>query len=97
MQFELIYSTEADETLSSLEAQNDRKLAKVLKALGLMQTDIRNRGLHTHKYDALEGPNGEPVFEAYVENNTPGAYRVFWHYGPGRGVISIISITSHPE
>jgi hypothetical protein len=52
--------------------------------------------LHTHKYNALEGPNGEEVFEAYVENNTPGAYRIFWHYGPGRGIISIIAITPHP-
>lgn len=96
MQFELVYSVEADETLERLEARNDRKLAKVQKTLGLMQTDIRNKGLQTHKYSAIEGPNGEPVFEAYVENNTPGAYRVIWHYGPGKGNISIISIIPHP-
>ncbi len=45
----------------------------------------------------LEGPSGEPVFEAYVENNTPGAYRVMWYYGPGRGVISIVYIIPHLE
>ncbi len=96
MQFELIYSVEADETLDRLEAQNDKKLIKVQRTLGLLQTDLRNKGLQTHKYQALQGPNGEEVFEAYVENNTPGAYRIFWHYGPGRGVISIIAITPHP-
>lgn len=96
MHFELIYSTEANETLDRLEAQDDKKLAKVQKTLGLMQTDLRNRGLQTHKYHSLAGPDGEEVFEAYVENDTPGAYRVFWHYGPGREVISIIAITPHP-
>ncbi len=96
MQFELRYSDEANETLNRLEAQNDRRLAKVQKALGMMQTDLRNKGLKTHKFSSLRGPNGEEVFEAYVENNTPGAYRVFWHYGPGKGVLSIISIIPHP-
>ena len=97
MQFELVYSDEANETLDRLEAQDDKKLIKVQKTLGLMQTDIRNRGLQTHKYSALEGPNGEPVFEAYVENNMPGAYRVMWYYGPDKGTISIVSIIPHPD
>ena len=82
--------------LTGLKRTMIGKLAKVQKTLGLLQTDLRNRGLQTHKYNALEGLNGEEVFEAYVENNTPGAYRVFWHYGPGRGIISIIAITPHP-
>jgi hypothetical protein len=42
------------------------------------------------------GPNGEEVFEAYAENNTPGAYRIFWVYGPGKDVITILAITAHP-
>jgi 3'-phosphoadenosine 5'-phosphosulfate sulfotransferase len=47
---------------------------------------------------------GKKVFEAYVQQNTPGAYRVFWYYGPDevdksgkRPVITIIAITPHPE
>jgi hypothetical protein len=44
----------------------------------------------------MHGENGEEVFEAYAENNTPGAYRIFWHYGPGKDVITIIAITPHP-
>lgn len=96
MRYKLAYSADANETLDRLEEQNTGKLRKVQKTLGLLETDVRNRGLQTHKYNALKGPNGEEVFEAYVESNTPGAYRVFWHYGPGRGVISIIAITPHP-
>ena len=38
----------------------------------------------------------EDVFEAYAENNTPGAYRIFWYYGPGKNQITILAITPHP-
>lgn len=96
MQFSLIYSADADETLNSLEAENTKKSVKVLKALGYMQTNIKHQGLHTHEYEGHTGNNGEKVFEAYVENRTPGAYRIFWHYGPGQGVITVLAITPHP-
>lgn len=76
MQFSLVYSEEANETLDRLEAENTRKSAKVLKALGYMQTNIKHQGLHTHEYDGRTGSNGEKVFEAYIENHTPGAYRI---------------------
>ena len=36
------------------------------------------------------------VFEAYAQHRTPGAYRVFWCYGPGPGEITILAITPHP-
>jgi len=52
--------------------------------------------LNTHKYESLSGPNGEEIFEAYAENKTPGAFRVFWYYEPEQGVITILAITSHP-
>ena len=61
-----------------------------------MATNLRHPSLKTHKYDTLYGPNEEEVFEAYVENKTPAAFRVFWYYGPGKGVITVIAITPHP-
>jgi len=39
---------------------------------------------------------GEKVFTAYAQNRTPGAYRVFWAYGPDQETITIIAITPHP-
>ena len=30
------------------------------------------------------------------ENDTPGAYRVFWCYGPDRRQITIVAITPRP-
>jgi hypothetical protein len=96
MQFSLVYSEVANETLERLEVENSKKSNKVLKALGLMATNIKHQGLHTHKYDAYAGPNGEEVFEAYVENHTPGAYRIYWYYGPTKGSITVLAITPHP-
>lgn len=96
MEFQLQFSTQARDTLGNLEQTDPKKYKKVLKTLGLMSTNLRHPGLKTHKYDALEGPNKEEVFEAYVENKTPAAFRVFWYYGPGKNVITILAITPHP-
>ncbi|MGD0075854.1 MAG: hypothetical protein ABSD31_16155 [Candidatus Binataceae bacterium] len=73
-----------------------KRLKSVQKALGLLQTDSRHPSLHTHKYESLKGPRGEEVFEAYAENRTPAAYRIFWFYGPGKNEITIVAITPHP-
>lgn len=97
MNFRLILQSPARETLEALAGQDETKYAKVQKTLGLMQTNLKHPGLHTHKNASRVGPNKEEVFEAYVENRTPGAYRVFWHYGPGQGVLTILSIVPHPN
>lgn len=96
MQFRLEFQPEAEETLANLQQIDQKKYKKVLKTLGLMQTNMRHPGLKTHKYNSLYGPEGEDVFEAYVENRTPGAFRVFWYYGPDKNVITILAITPHP-
>ena len=94
--FELRFSNEAKQVLAELEGSDIKKYSKVRKTLGLMETNLRHPGLKTHQYDTISGANGEDVFEAYVENKTPAAFRVFWHYGPGKGLITILDITSHP-
>ncbi|MCP2727035.1 hypothetical protein [Limnofasciculus baicalensis] len=96
MDFRLEFSTEARNILANLQEVDPKKYKKVLKTLGLMSSNLRHPSLHTHKYDSLSGPNSEEVFEAYVENRTPGAFRVFWYYGPSQGAITIIAITPHP-
>jgi hypothetical protein len=69
----------------------------VRKTLGLLETQgPRYPGLNSHPYSSLQGPNGEDVWESYAENKTPAAFRVFWYYGPGRGVITVVAITPHP-
>jgi hypothetical protein len=96
MEFRLEFQPEAEETLLELEQTDPKKHKKVLKTLALMETNLRHPGLKTHEYASLQGPSGEKVFEAYVENRTPGAFRVFWHYGPEQGILTILAITPHP-
>ncbi len=61
-----------------------------------METDLRYPSLQTHGYSELDGANREKVFESYAQNHTPGAYRVFWHYGPKKGQITVVAIVPHP-
>lgn len=71
---------------------------QVAKTLDYLRNDPRHPGLETHEYSSLANPysSAHKVFEAYVQNRTPGAYRVFWCYGPKKSQITIIAITSHP-
>jgi len=87
-----------NDQLVKLEKSPDKlsEFKAVRKALGLMENNLKHKSLCTHKYDSLTGPNGEDVFEAYAENNTPWAYRIFWYYGPSRGMITVLSIIPHP-
>lgn len=98
MTFELKFTDQADVDLTFLEQNSHlkKRLKAVRKALGYLETNPRHPSLNTHKYNSLQGKNGEEIFEAYAENNTPAAYRIFWHYGPGKKVITIIAITEHP-
>jgi hypothetical protein len=97
-----------DESAGQLEALA-ANLAKrglhkqVLKTLALLEINTRHPGLNTHEYRSLEGAKGERLWEAYAQNQTPGAYRVFSHYGPDEvsgkrriPVVTIIAITPHP-
>ena len=96
--YELLFTPQADCDLKELETDPSKKtiLKSVRKTLGLMETNLRHPSLQTHVFQSLTGPNGEKVFEAYVQQKTPGAYRIFWYYGPDRKEITIVVITPHP-
>ena len=98
MKFELVFTEYANDQMDELEAAKDKKavLKAVNKILGFMETNLRHPSLHTHKYDEMIGPNGEEIFESYAQNKTPGAYRIFWHYGPEKKMITILEICPHP-
>ena len=69
-----------------------KAIDKTLKFL----SNPRHPGLQTHELTSLKGADGEKIFEANAQQNTPAAYRVFWHYGPGRSEITVIAFTAHP-
>ncbi|MEW6187105.1 MAG: hypothetical protein AB1585_15335 [Thermodesulfobacteriota bacterium] len=94
----LILTPQADEDLKELE--NNPEKGKVLKAvrktLGLMEMNLKHPSLQTHAFTSLKGPAGEKVFEAYAQQKTPSAYRIFWYYGPDRDQLTIAAITPYP-
>jgi len=96
--FEIFWTETAKAQFMRLKA--DRSLAKrykaVKKTFQLIASNPRHPGLRTHEFSTLKGPNGEKIFEAYAEQKTPAAYRVFWCYGPDKNQITIIAITPHP-
>lgn len=79
-------------------SEQEGLFAQVDTAVRLLMANPRHPGLHTHEYETIPHPytKGGKVFEAYAQNNTPGAYRIFWCYGPGKGEITMIAITPHP-
>jgi hypothetical protein len=105
MNRELRFTPSAAETLRELEnrPRQEGLLKQVRKTLALLETNLRHPSLQTHRFRSLQGPNGEEVFEAYVQNQTPGAYRVFFYYGPDRfegerriPVLTVVALTPHP-
>lgn len=97
MQFKLKFSEEAKLRLNELEKNKSKKglLKQVRKVLGFMETNLKHPSLNTHKFDGISCNLGE-VFETYAQNKTPGAYRIFWVYGPGKQELYILDITPHP-
>src|SRR5262245_36063312 len=104
MNRELRFTPEAAAILEELGKHPHQGLLKqVRKTLSLLETNPRHPSLQTHKFKSLRGPKGEEVFEAYVQQHTPGAYRVLFYYGPDRmederriPVLTVVTMTPHP-
>ena len=96
--FELEWIPEAQQAFNNLKNNPSEKkhYNAVKKTLILLATDPHYNSLQTHEFKSLKGPNGEKVFEAYAEQNTPAAYRIFWYYRTDKGIIKILAITVHP-
>ena len=105
MPYVLRFSPSAAQTLQSLISGGrsaELRLKKVRKALGLLQTDPTYPGLHSHLYQHFPGLEKGKVWDSYVENHTPGAWRSYWMYGPNEvrdgvefAVITVLVIGAH--
>jgi hypothetical protein len=106
MSFKLKFSTDAEAQYTALVdggAATAAKLKKVQKALGLLEQNPRYPGLNSHQYENFPGYPKVKVWDSYVENQAPNAWRIFWMYGPNElndgtdvPVITILAITPHP-
>ena len=110
MAYKLRFAKRAAETLQALEHGGPNELAKLKKvrrALRHLEENPRHPGLHSHLYESFPVDRGVKVWDSYVENKTPGAWRIFWQYGPedpegsdeldsGVPVITVLAISPHP-
>lgn len=98
MSYFLTLTQTAKVTLKELKVSQhlEKRYKAVEKALKNLVKNPRHPSLQTHSYESLKGPSGEKVFEAYAENDTPAAYRIFFYYGSQRGEIVVFAITPHP-
>lgn len=96
--FKIRYTEEAKRQFLNLQLSKDKQVQfkAVAKALAYMNANLRHPSLKTHKFDELVSPFDGDVFESYAQNKTPGAYRIFWAYGPNKAEITVLAITPHP-
>ena len=98
MRFFLSFTPTAKANLKELKDSRhlEKRFKAVSKALKFLQENPRHPSLQTHEFSSFQGPHGEKVFEAYAEQETPAAYRIFFYYGRQRGEIVIVAMTPHP-
>ena len=107
MQYEIhLVIPEMDELWQNLNRKHadgsankkEEKLRKQMgKAMWLLSQDPRHPGLRSHEIPPLSARYGTKVWESYLENDTPGAGRIFWVYGPDQGQITVIGLEPHPD
>lgn len=79
-------------------SRDDRELAvRLAKAVRHLGADPFHPGLQSHEIDDPTKRYKRKVFQSYLENNTPGAGRLFWTYDPNKRKITIVGLEPHPE
>lgn len=80
-----------------LDKDEEKFFKKLVKALGFLSSNPKHNSLSSHEITDLSRKYGIKIFQSYLENNTPGAGRIFWAYGPEQGDITVLAIEPHPE
>jgi hypothetical protein len=83
-----------DGTIGKKDAELYKKWGSAVKKLSM---DPHYPSLNSHEIESLSRRYGMKVWESYLENNTSGARRMFWVYGPNQMEITIIGLDPHPE
>ncbi len=81
----------------ALDKDEERFFKKLVKVLGYLGENPRHPSLQTHEISYFTVRYGFKVFEAYLENKTPAAGRVFWAYGPDPNDITVLGVEPHPD
>ncbi|MBR5340632.1 MAG: hypothetical protein IK151_01755 [Erysipelotrichaceae bacterium] len=97
-EMEELWSSLTKKVKNGSAKKNEVKLYKQMgKTMKLLSNNPKYPGLNSHDIEQLSARYGQKVFESYLENNTPGAGRIFWIYGPNKKDITIIGLEPHPN
>ena len=92
-EMEALWKELLDKSRRNKLSSNEREFFdKWSKALEYLSQNPKHPGLQTHEIDDLSRKFGVKVWQSYLENNTPGAGRIFWAYGPDRQQITILVV-----
>lgn len=73
----------------------ERKFKKVKKAIEIMRNHGPSYpGFHSHPMKHLGGHDGRRIWNSYLENHNPQAWRMFWVYDD-KGGIYVLSVGPH--
>ena len=89
----------ARESLAKLkkDKSQEKRFKAVKKALRLLKDNPRHPSLHTHQWKGETCDDGAKIWEAYAENRTPSAYRIFFRYHATESdKIVVLAVTPHP-
>lgn len=76
-------------------SQWNEKYKKAKRAVKMMQeVGPSHPSFCTHQMQNLKGPGGATIWNSYVENKTPQAWRMYWIREPD-GTVYIVSIGPH--
>lgn len=94
---EVRFSSPVEAWLRTAQSAPDlqEKFKKVKKAIRMMR-DVGPTypSFCTHQMQYLKGPNGVTIWNSYIENKTPQAWRMYW-VRCDDGAIQIVSIGPH--
>lgn len=88
-----IDETFANKEMTKLLKRHPDKTKKVLSTIQQLRDDPRYPSLATKKYDHERG-----IWQSYIENRTPGAWRIWWQWDTDRDdTIIVLSFGPHPK
>lgn len=95
----LVVTEQVRKVIAELTAgrrRDESKAKKVRKTLRLLEQDPHHPGLTTHRFASLDELFDERIWESYVENRTPSAWRIWWYFGPDDETITVVALGPHP-
>ena len=97
MSYSIEIEKTAEKVINQVATRDRAKAKKIAKTLAFLQEPGPDyQSLATHRYEDFDDRFGERIWQSNIETGTPSAWRIWWYYGPGDGVITIVDLGPHP-